>query len=467
VQRALLILLVAASYLLLAGADPATLAALAVFAIALNAAALSRILTDIRHDRSLDLALIAIASVLLIQAIPLPASIVNTLSPARATVTASVHVMPLGGAPPAWSTLSIDPRSSWIALATFLVGVLTFWGARATFGAGGNTRAFCRALTVLAAAFAALALVQRAIAPRTVLFILEPEARSANPLGAFVNRNHFAAWLLLACGPVTGYFIARLRTHPSRDRVRFSIGQVMSSGIVFTGLAVGLIIGTLLLVLSRSAVAGLGAAAIAGWWLGRPHLRIERTSLPTVLGFVGATLLVFVLFVDTDAWATRLQQSFATDVEFSRVRIWQESLPMVRDFWATGTGAGTYSEAMMHYQESRVWVGSMQRWAHFNNAHSHYLQVMAEGGLLLLLPVIWALAATTLLGIRAIRADKGEVLWIRVGAAAALVGLAVQSLWEVALTMPANAMLTGALAGLLLYRRDRRVHSATHVDRRA
>ena len=38
---------------------------------------------------------------------------------------------------------------------------------------------------------------------------------------------------------------------------------------------------------------------------------------------------------------------------------------------------------MTVYQETRVWVGSMQRWAHFNNAHSHYLQVASEGGLLL------------------------------------------------------------------------------------
>jgi hypothetical protein len=37
---------------------------------------------------------------------------------------------------------------------------------------------------------------------------------------------------------------------------------------------------------------------------------------------------------------------------------------------------------MIVCQESRVWVSSMQRWAHVNNAHSHYLQVVCEGGLL-------------------------------------------------------------------------------------
>jgi O-antigen ligase len=456
VQRALLILLVAASYLLLAGANPAALAALLVFAAAVVVIAPARTLSDINRTRMLDFALIAVGAAIALQAVPLPSAIVNALSPNRATLISALRVSPLGEMQPAWATLSIDPESTLLSLAVFVLGVLSFWGARTTFGAGGNTRAFCRALTLIAAFFAALALIQRAAAPRTLLFMMEPEARSANPFGAFVNRNHFAAWLLLASGPVIGYFIARLRTHPSRGHFRASIGQVASSGIVFTALAAIMIAGTLVSVLSRSAIAGLGAAALAGWWLARPRLRIERTSLPTVFGFVGSVMLIFVLFVDTDSWATRLQQSLATDVQFSRLRIWQESWPVVRDFWATGTGAGTYSEAMTHYQESRVWVGSMRRWAHFNNAHSHYLQLAAEGGLLLVLPVAWSLCALGFLGIRASRADKGEMFWVRVGAAGGLAGLAVQSIWEVALTMPANAVLAGVLAGLMLYRRDTR-----------
>jgi len=111
---------------------------------------------------------------------------------------------------------------------------------------------------------------------------------------------------------------------------------------------------------------------------------------------------------------------------------------------------------MVVYQESRVWIGSMRRWAHFNNAHSHYLQVVCEGGLLLAVPSCWALGALTLLGYRAVRSDKGEMFWVRVGAAAGLAGLAAQSIWEISLIMPANAVMAGVLGGLLLYRREAR-----------
>ncbi len=164
-----------------------------------------------------------------------------------------------------------------------------------------------------------------------------------------------------------------------------------------------------------------------------------------MLGLIGAVLLIVVVFVDVDRWATRVGRELRYDTGAPRaaLTIWRESLPIARDFWLTGSGAGTFSDAMIVYQESRVWVGSMRRWAHFNNAHSHYLQVACEGGLLLGLPVLWALIALARLGYRAVRSDKGEMFWVRIGAAGGLAGLAVQSIWETSLIMPANAVLRG------------------------
>jgi len=65
-----------------------------------------------------------------------------------------------------------------------------------------------------------------------------------------------------------------------------------------------------------------------------------------------------------------------------------------------------------------------------------------------------AFVAFVTLARAAVIADKGEMFWVRVGAAAGLAGLAVQSIWEVSLTMPANAVLAGVLAGLVLYQRE-------------
>jgi O-antigen ligase len=125
--------------------------------------------------------------------------------------------------------------------------------------------------------------------------------------------------------------------------------------------------------------------------------------------------------------------------------IWHDTMPLVRDFWLAGTGVGTYGTAMIVYQQAD------RNFVHFNQAHNHYLQVLAEGGVLL-----WGIcAAAAFLFVRAarqrLRADRTGMLWLRVGAAAGLVGLAVSSIWETAARMPANAVLAAVAAAIVLH----------------
>ena len=457
-QRTLLILLVAASYLLLAGGRPWTLGPLLALAALAVLAAPTRTLTFRSSWRLLDAALVAIALVIVVQLLPLPAALVDAVSPGAARVRSALQFTPLAPAPGTLVPLSVDPLSTAAALGVVMLGILSFWVARALFSSGGHTRAFCRALAVIGALVSVAALLQKAIAPKLLLFAVEPVARSTNPFGAFTNRNHMAAWLLLVATPLAGYLIARLRIHHEdfRGHWRPWVRHFLSSGMALTAIALVVVLVTLLSTLSRSGIIGLGAAAVVAWRFGLPRMRLERSSLPVTLGIAGVALVVLMVFVDLDGWATRLHESLGNSdgASFSRTTIWRETLPVIRDFPVTGTGAGTYGDAMTQYQQSRVWVGSMQRWAHFNNAHSHYVQLLSEGGVLLAMPVIIALAVFVKLARAAVVADKGEMFWVRVGAAAGLAGLAVQSLWEVALTMPANAVLAGVLAGLVLYQRE-------------
>ncbi len=456
-QHALLLFLIALSYALFAGSPRWTLLPLLAVAAAAALVAPRRTFTFPRETRALDLALVALTVGVAVQLLPLPSAVVDWLSPHAAELRHALVFR--GGPPPSWVPLSIDPSATADALATVTLGVLAFWVARGMFSFGASTRHFCRMLALLGAIAALSAVAVRAAMPGTVFGVSTPTARSANPFGAFVNRNHFAGWLLLLAGPVWGYLIAHLRIHPAyRGRFLVGLKQFLSSGALILVLGALVVVGVMFLTLSRSAAAGLAAAALVGWRVGRHRLRIERSNLPGMLALAGVGLLSIVLFVDISGWSTRLEESFETSGDRNRLTIWRESLPAVRDFWLTGTGSGTFGDAMVTYQRTRVWIGSMSRWAHFNNAHSHYIQVAAEGGALLLLPVLVALWSLVAAGRAAIEHDRGEMQWARIGAAGALVGIAIQSIWETSLVLPANAVLCGSIAGLLLYRR---VHHGT------
>lgn len=463
-QLTLLLSLIAVSYLLFAGGPDWTLIPLLVLAGVTVLVAPRRSVSFPRDQRALDLALVAVIAALVIQITPLPAAVVTALSPHAEDLRATVQFR---GLAPSWARLSVDAGATAASLGIVVLAIVTFWIARGVFSFGGSTRQFCRALAIIGGAAAISALVFRVAAPGLINGTLQPESRSANPFGAFINRNHFAGWLLMIAGPVSGYLIAHLRIHPAyRQGFRLALKQFLVSGALVTAMAGLTVVGVMLLTLSRSAVAGLGAAAIFAWHTGRKRLRIERTNLPVVLAVTGLALMAMVLFVDISGWSTRLGESLDTSSDRSRITIWRESLPVLRDFWFAGSGAGTYGDAMIKYQESRVWIGSMSRWAHFNNAHSHYLQVAAEGGLLLLAPVLTALGLVIRFGRRAVRDDKGEMQWARIGAASGLIGIAVQSIWETSLVMPANAILCGAVAGLLLYQRPMAHRSAESASGR-
>ena len=463
-QRALLLSLVATSYLLLAGGPRWTLAPLVGLAVLGIAVAPRTTFKFPDATRPLDLASLAIAAAMALQLLPLPAAVVSWLSPQAQVLRAKTRFAIADAATASWLPLSIDPDATAYALGTFVLGVLSFLVARGTFSRGG-TRQFCRVLGWLSATAAIVAVLQKALMPGVLMGVIVPEARNANPLGAFLNRNHFAGWLLMCIAVSAGYLTAHFHIHPAyRERLRSALTHFVASGAALSGIAVLSTTSVLLMTLSRSAAAGLGAAAVTAGWLGRRRIRIERSNLPALSILAGVSILLLAAFVDFEGWITRLQTSVAVSAEpLGRLTIWRESLPMIRDFPLTGTGAGTFGTAMAQYQQSRVWVGSMQQWSYFNNAHSHYVQLAVEGGLLLGVPVVAALAVLARLGLAAVRADKGEMFWMRVGAAAGLVGMAVQSVWEVAMIMPANAVLAGVLAGLLLHRRDPSAGSAERV----
>ena len=89
----------------------------------------------------------------------------------------------------------------------------------------------------------------------------------------------------------------------------------------------------------------------------------------------------------------------------------------------TGTGAGTFGTAISVYQTAEPGYA-------IDQAHNHYLQLMAEGGAWLLLPAALAAGLFLLLASRSLKQDLSSNYLIRAGACAGIAGVLVQSIWE-------------------------------------
>jgi O-antigen ligase len=86
--------------------------------------------------------------------------------------------------------------------------------------------------------------------------------------------------------------------------------------------------------------------------------------------------------------------------------------------------------------------------------HNDYLQLAAEGGALVGLPVAAALVLLTLAIRRRFVSERDDstTSWIRFGAATGLAAIAMQSLVEFSLQMPGNAVTFLVIAAIALHR---------------
>ena len=108
----------------------------------------------------------------------------------------------------------------------------------------------------------------------------------------------------------------------------------------------------------------------------------------------------------------------------------------MRDFPLLGSGLDTFGVATMIYQPP----GDM----HYQEAHNEYLQILTEGGIVTFAAAVTAAAALAGGTARRLREQgehPGSQQWLRTGAALGLFGVALQSLVEFSLQMPANAAL--------------------------
>jgi O-antigen ligase len=389
------------------------------------------------RDRMIDGGIAAAIIVTGIQLIPFPRGIVGVVSPGtvRTWDALSLHRE-------SWMSLTVWPAETVAALAAAFTAAAVFWSARELFRIHGLRRAI-RTVALVGALASFAGLIQRKSGTHLVYGFWHPLETGAWPFGPFVNRNFFATWVLMAIPLCAGYVLAR---HPGRSHAdvrpwRVRLVHALDGRTIWLITAIGLMTVALFASLSRSGAIGFIAMLLAGWAgsLLRPGSRRRRWA---AIGLIGVSVSV-VLWGDLPALVSRVEHTRAFDPR-ERQAIWRDTVPLVRDHWLTGTGAGAYARAMLLYQRT-------DRTYYDNQAHNHYLQVIADGGVLLAVPALLVVLGVAAGGLRQLRGDRTGMFWIRLGAAAGLGSVLVQGFWETGLRAPGNAILSAVLAAILLH----------------
>jgi O-antigen ligase len=393
----------------------------------------------------LGIVLVLFALAIVLQLVPVPSAWVRLLSPRSLDV---VSRFDLGfGANAGRHPLSIAPQLTARGLALFVsFALLVIGSARLTSLRG--PRGLSSAIVIIGVLLAMTAIIQKPLFTGKIYGFWTPQ-EGRSPFGPFVNRNHFAGWMMMALPIALGLLsggVARGLRHvrPTfKDRVIWLSSPDASQLLLLAGAAAVMVL-SLVLTMSRS---GIGATLFALALTGAVAMRRQRNVISRVflIGFLVVLAIGVTAWVGFDAIATRFAEPGWSEFD-NRRGAWADALSIAAIFPLTGAGLNTYGVATLFYQQHELTL-------YFREAHNDYLQLAAEGGALLAAPALLCLATFATMVWQRFNADASRSgYWLRVGAVTGLCAIALQEAVDFSLQMPGNAALFAVLCGIALHR---------------
>jgi len=419
------------------------MAAMALAAGALGCA--SPAVSEATVSRPLIAGLAAVGVALALQLVPLPLAWVRALSPNLLPVLEKTDFS-YGAGLTRLHALSIDPAATLVALGLFAsLAVLTVGLSRAI--ASRHPRALVEAITLLGVALALIGIVQKPLYAGRLLGFWQPEG-TGTPFGPFVNRNHFAGWMLMALPLALGLLGAGLEramrdVKPGwRHRILW-LSSPEANRLILLGAGTFIMAVSMVLTMSRSGISALAMSVVLmGLVIGRGFTGKSKKTLG--VAYLAVLVGTAIAWVGADVVVERFSNTSWSEFN-DRKGAWLDALGVARAFPVAGTGLNTYPMAARFYQRHDLS-------SFYGEAHNDYLQLLAEGGAMVVLPALVVLAALVREIRRRLRRDvPGTSWWVRRAAVTALIAIALQESVEFSLQMPGNALLFAVVCALAIH----------------
>jgi hypothetical protein len=413
-------------------------------AAAIGVAGLYR--TGLRPDqRPLALALFAVCAAGTVQLLPMPPAVLATVSPAAPALLARYDLVFANA--PGWVALSIRPLSTAVAVVALIALSLYLLGLTGLLGSS-TLRSLPGTLAMFVVPLALYGIYTREHNNGLIYGFWQPQdGGGGNQFGPFINRNHFGGWMLMTLGLLIGSLFGRfegaLRDSGHRPPRRLAwLSSSSANSLLLTGAVVVLAVVAIFWALSRSSIVSFAAMVTLFAWLASQRRRLGTTRRSLALVSLGAALVAGVVW----RGPARVVSWFQDDRNLlSRIDTWRDAWDVIQAFPIFGTGLNTFGDAMLFYQKRNPGF-------HMAQAHNDYVQLAAEGGLLVVVPAATAaflLARAIRQNLRAARAES-RGYWIRAGAAIGMLAVALQEVFEFSLQIPVNALLFATLAAVAL-----------------
>jgi O-antigen ligase len=379
--------------------------------------------------------LLALHALIVVQLLPMPPALLRVASPGSFSFYNDHLLLPLT----AWKPISVSPPDTLRGLA-FLAGFSLLYLAvfREMTGSPWRRRLMLTVVGVGVAITVVAFLQAVSPEPRRIYGVFRPRWDWA-VFGPYVNRNHFAGYLVLAAPLAMGFALealSRLRSAWARSRRGWLVlGERQGTAAVRWSAVVMVIVAGLLASQSRGGVSAFAVATVVFLLV----IAFGSVLPLTARGRRWIALAVLLLVAAGLSWIGPggvLSAFEVRGVRTSRLDLWRDMLPMAPRFPVFGAGWNAFATAYPWYQTiwRTEWIGE---------AHNDYLQVLLDAGLVGVLLVAGLLVIVFRSALA--RASRSP---LDLGLFGALLGFALHEIVDFNGQIPANAATWISLAAL-------------------
>jgi len=193
--------------------------------------------------------------------------------------------------------------------------------------------------------------------------------------GTFVNRNHFAGYINLSIAAIIGTLLCvgiREKRQIHREAHQHHWQSRLMDWRIHLVFYLGLLLCALFYSESRGAYVSFAAMCVVGALY---YIHIKANLVKQIKSFKWIIVIVFIIaIVNGLDYASKSYSELNADSN-GRIDIWMSSVNIVKDFWLTGTGSGSYQYLYPVYDSGKMPFS-------LEHAHNDYLEVFVEQGLI-------------------------------------------------------------------------------------
>ncbi|MCS6874540.1 MAG: O-antigen ligase family protein [Pyrinomonadaceae bacterium] len=314
------------------------------------------------------------------------------------------------------SSISLDPYATRFAVIQLFLYALFFSSALVFISDESRVRKTAIFAIVLGSLFAFLGILQQLTDPNTIFGFRI--VKDAIPFGTFVNRHHFAAFMVMLAGLSFGIAYSK---------------SLKSDRLILIWIAIIMMILAILMTGSRGAFLSLIATISLVLFLSE-RLSDFRGRLLVAVFVLFSSIVLLVILLGADEWLARsIGLNIQQDISSGRFHFWAVAWRIFLDHPILGTGLDSFAVVFPKYD---TWNGTFR----VERAHNDYLQMLSDAGLLGFVCVIAFIYLLFSQAKRSIDGQKNDFLkGIKIGALAGCFGILVHSFFDFPLRTNSNA----------------------------